>query len=251
MRTPVMAGNWKMNLTPEQSVGLARELVALVKDVTDVEIVICPTFVSLAAVAQAIAGTNVYLGAQNVHPKDSGAYTGEISPSMLKAVGCRYVIIGHSERREYFEESDAFINEKAKAVIAAGLIPIVCVGETLAQREADQTFDVVGRQLSGAFDGIDAQTAAGIIVAYEPVWAIGTGKTASPEQAQDVHAFIRGRLVAAYDEDTAAKIRIQYGGSVKADNVDDLMSRPDIDGALVGGASLKADSFARIAGFNR
>jgi triosephosphate isomerase len=246
-----MAGNWKMNLTPDEGVTLAKSLAELVKNVKNVEIVVCPTFVGLASVGEAIKGTNVFLGAQNVYPKDNGAYTGEISPGMLKAVGCRYVIIGHSERREYFNETDAFVNAKIKAALAAALIPIVCVGESLAQREADKTFEIVGNQIKGAFDGISAAEAAGMIIAYEPIWAIGTGKTASPQQAQDVHAFIRSQLAERFDHGTAENIRIQYGGSVKADNVDELMAKPDIDGALVGGASLKADGFARIAGFTR
>ena len=190
--------------------------------------------------------SNIGLGAQNVFWEDSGAFTGEISAPLLKEIGVQYVIIGHSERRQYFGETDETVNKKIKAVLAHGLTPIVCVGEVLKERESDQTFDVIQRQCEGAFSGLTAGEMEKIIIAYEPVWAIGTGKTATPAQAQDVHKFIRGLLAELYDEDVAQTVRIQYGGSVKPENSAELMSQPDIDGALVGGASLKADSFIGI-----
>lgn len=250
-RIPLIAGNWKMYKNLEESVELANTLKSLVKDVDDskVEIAICPTFVNLQAVSGVIKGSNIKLGAQNLYPKQEGAFTGEISPLMLRAAGCHYVIIGHSERREYFKETNEFINEKIKIAMEYGLVPILCVGEKLEQREKGITNDVVKDHVTGGLNGIPKDKVQHVVIAYEPVWAIGTGKTATKEQAQEVHKFIRDLLTGLYDAPTAQNIRIQYGGSVKPENAKALMSMPDIDGALVGGASLKADSFEAIIKF--
>ncbi len=248
MRKNVIAGNWKMNLGVADSIELIEKLSALVADAKNVEIVVCPSPTALYSVGTKL-GANVKLGSQNLYPVEKGAYTGEMSPTMIKEVGCTHCILGHSERREYFVESDEFVNEKVKACLKHEIVPIICVGESLEEREADKTFDKVGTQVVGAFKDIEAKDAAGMIIAYEPIWAIGTGKTASDEQAQEVHKFIRGEMVKLYDEATAEEIPILYGGSVKPDNVDGLMSQTDIDGALVGGASLKAEGFARIVKF--
>lgn len=235
----------------EESVQLASSLKALVKDVDEskAEIAVCPTFVNLQAVGNAIKGSNIKLGAQNMYPKNEGAFTGEISPVMLRAIGCHYVILGHSERRQYFHETNEFINEKVKTALEFGLFPILCVGEKLEEREKGITNDVVKDHVLGGLKGIPKDKMQHIVIAYEPVWAIGTGKTATKEQAQEVHKFIRETLAGLYDAQTAESVRIQYGGSVKPDNAKALMSMPDIDGALVGGASLKADSFEAIVKF--
>jgi len=251
MRKPFIAGNWKMNLTTREAVALAQKLVESLTGVADVEIGIAPVFTVLSAVAEVVRGSNVQLLAQNLFWVDSGAYTGEISGPMLKDVGCSHVIVGHSERRQYFGETDAGVNQKLKAAFASGLVPICCVGETLNEREQGKTKTIVERQLKGGLKDIPRADAARIVIAYEPVWAIGTGKTATPDQAQEVHAHIRRLLAGLYDHDLAEGIRIQYGGSVKADNVAELMRQPDLDGALVGGASLKADSFSAIVRFKR
>ncbi len=251
MRIPLIAGNWKMYKNLEESVELASTLKSLVKDVDEskAEIAVCPTFVNLQAVAGVIKGSNIRLGAQNLYPKNEGAFTGEISPVMLRSVGCHYVIIGHSERRQYFGETNEFINSKVKTALEFGLFPILCVGEKLEEREKGITNDVVKDHVTGGLKGIPKEKLPHIVIAYEPVWAIGTGKTATTEQAQEVHKFIRGVLTELYDAQTAESVRIQYGGSVKPDNAKALMSMPDIDGALVGGASLKADSFEAIIKF--
>jgi triosephosphate isomerase len=251
MRIPLIAGNWKMYKNLEESIELASTLKSLVKDVDEskAEIAICPVFVNLQAVAGVIKGSNIKLGAQNVYPKAEGAFTGEISPAMLRSVGCHYVIIGHSERREYFKETNEFINEKVKTVMEYGLLPILCVGEKLSDREKGTTNDVIRDHVTGGLKGITKEKVQHVVIAYEPVWAIGTGKTATTEQAQEVHKFIRGLLTELYDKPTAESMRIQYGGSVKPDNAKALMSMPDIDGALVGGAALKADSFEAIVKF--
>jgi triosephosphate isomerase len=246
MRTPIIAGNWKLNKTSAEAVGLVNEIKAAVGGVNDVEIVVCPVYPSLARVASAAAGSNIRVGAQNCYWEDAGAFTGEVSAPLLKAEGVEYVIIGHSERRQYFGETDVTVNKRIRAALAHGLTPIVCVGETLEEREAEETFKIVETQIRGALEGYGALEAVKMVLAYEPVWAIGTGKTASEEQAQEVHGFIRGLLTKLYNRSAADAIRIQYGGSVKADNIAGLIARPDIDGALVGGASLKADSFAAI-----
>lgn len=251
MRTPVIAGNWKMYLTPQRAFDLIDDLLPQIQNVKDVEVIVCPANPVLGMMAEKLSGTGIQMGGQNLYPKEEGAFTGENAPNMLKAVGCEYCILGHSERRQYFNETDEFINEKVKAAIQFELTPIICCGESLEQRENGDTLTVVGTQIKKAFQDVSAEDAENIIVAYEPIWAIGTGKTATPEMAQDVHAGIRSILENIYGIEVADKIRIQYGGSVKPDNVDALMAQPDIDGALVGGASLKADSFARLVNFEK
>ena len=230
----------------EEAKALVQALKDLVKDVTNVEIVVCPPFISLHAVKDVLAGSRIELGAQNVYWEKSGAFTGEVSAPMLKSVGCAYVIIGHSERRTYFAETDETVNKRIFAALAEGLKPIVCVGETLEERESGKTFEVIKRQIEGGLANLSVEQMASVVIAYEPVWAIGTGRTATPAQAQEVHAFIRKLLNDIFGQTTAEATRIQYGGSVKPDNAAELMSQPDIDGALVGGASLKADSFEKI-----
>lgn len=244
MRQKIIAGNWKMHKTVQQGLDFTNRLAGLVKD-EGVEVVLAPTFTALYAVAEAVKGTNIGLAAQNVHWEDEGAYTGEISAPMLKEIGCKYVIIGHSERRQYFGETDETVNKKVLAVLKHNLTPIICVGETLDQREQGVTRQVVRTQTLAALKGLDADTIAKLVIAYEPVWAIGTGKTASAEDAQDVIAYIRS-VIKELAGEAADKIRIQYGGSVKPANTAGLMSQPDIDGALVGGASLDPESFAGI-----
>ena len=246
MRTPIIAGNWKMNKRLEDAIALAEAVASATSDVKNVDVVVAPTFVCLASVASALEGTHVGVAAQNMHTATSGAFTGEISPTMLTDVGCGHVILGHSERRQFFGETDRGVNEKAKVALAHGLIPIICIGESLGEREAEQTMDKVSFQVTAALSGIGEEDITKVVLAYEPIWAIGTGKTATPEQAQEVHASIRALLAQLYSEDIAQQIRIQYGGSVKPANIADLISQPDIDGALVGGASLKADSFSQI-----
>lgn len=248
-RKPVIAGNWKMFNTTSEAATLVNELIPVVARFCDREIVVCPPFTALAAVRPMLGETGIKLGAQNVHWEDKGAFTGEISPAMLKDAGCDYVILGHSERRQFFAETDENINRKLKAVLKAGLIPIVCVGESLSEREAGITSTVVSRQIKIGLDGIDVENAKKIIIAYEPIWAIGTGRTASATDANAVCAFIRLTLTGMLGTPVADAIRIQYGGSVKPDNIDELMGSSDIDGALVGGASLKAADFGRIVGF--
>jgi triosephosphate isomerase len=249
MRTPIIAGNWKMNTVVEDAKALVQELKPLVSDVTDVEVVVCPPFVSLTSVAGVIKGSNIGLGAQNLYWEKSGAFTAEVSAPMLKSTGCTYVIIGHSERRAYFHETDETVNKRIFAALDEGLKPIVCVGETLEERESGQTFNVIKRQIIAGLANLSTEHMETVVIAYEPVWAIGTGKTATPEQAQEVHAFIRNLLAEMFGDTTAEETRIQYGGSVKPNNITALMSQADIDGALVGGASLKADSFAQIVKF--
>ena len=248
MRTPILAANWKMHKTQAEAVRFAAAFLPLVKDATAVEIVLAPPFTALARVADALAGSNVLLAAQNVNPEAQGAFTGEVSAAMLVDLGCRYAIVGHSERRALYGEDDALVARKARALLESGIRPIVCVGETLAQREAGRTLEVIAAQLAGSLSGLHAERAPEIVVAYEPVWAIGTGRTATPAIAQEVHAFVRERLAARFGA-AAQAMRIQYGGSVKPENVDDLMAQPDVDGALVGGASLDPEAFARIVRF--
>jgi len=246
-RKLISAGNWKMNKTVAEALDLIRGLKIELASVKEVDIVVCPPFTALSEVSKAILETkNIRLGAQNMSENNVGAFTGEIAAVMLKEFSVRYVILGHSERRQYQKESDALIAKKAAAVHAASLKPIVCVGETLAEREANQTEQVLDTQVRGSLAGLTKEQMAETVVAYEPVWAIGTGKTATTQQAQDAHAFIRGVIAKMFDDSVAKKVRIQYGGSVKPSNARELMSQPDVDGALVGGASLEARSFADI-----
>lgn len=246
MRKPIVAGNWKMNKTVADALSLVEGIKAELSDVQNVDVVLCPPFTALYAVRQSITGTAIDLGAQNAHWEKSGAYTGEISVEMLREIGCHYVILGHSERRQYFKETDEMVNRKAKAVLAAGLFPIVCVGETLEEREAGRTEPVVATQVRGSLAGLSANDLLRTVIAYEPVWAIGTGRTATPQQAQEVHALIRKWLAEMADLHVAQSVRIQYGGSVKPSNAKELFSQPDIDGGLIGGASLEARSFIDI-----
>ena len=246
MRKPIVAGNWKMNETPDEAEALAKGIVETVSDVGNVEVVICPPFTALERTAKVLAGTPIGLGAQNMHWESEGAYTGEVSGAMLLTCGCQYVILGHSERRTYFGETDATVNQRLKAALGCGLKPIVCVGETLEERKSEVTEKVVRKQVTGGFEGLSESAAAGTVLAYEPVWAIGTGLTATPEQAETVHAAIREVLGQLYSGDTADGIRIQYGGSMKPDNAADLLSQPNIDGGLIGGAALDAAAFAGI-----
>jgi len=249
MRKPLIAGNWKLFKTIAEATAMVNALKPLVAANNGVEIVVAPVFTALNRVSEALAGSNICLAAQDCYWEEEGAFTGEVAPKLLKDAGCSHVIIGHSERRQYFGETDATVNKKAKAAIAAGLTAIVCVGETLAEREADKTFTVIETQTKGGLEGIPVESLKHVVIAYEPVWAIGTGKTASDAQAQEVHAFIRDLVTKFFGQTAANGIRILYGGSVKPDNVNGLMSQKDIDGALVGGASLKADSFAAIVNF--
>jgi triosephosphate isomerase len=247
MRRFLIAGNWKMNLDRAGAVSLAREVAAGAGKVGGIDLAVCPPSVYLDAVAAALKGSSVALGAQNMYHEASGAFTGEISAAMLLDVGCRYVILGHSERRHILGETDQQINQKVHAALAAGLVPIVCVGELLAEREAGKTAEVIRTQFTGSLAGVSAEQMAGIVIAYEPVWAIGTGKVATPEQAQEVHNDLRKLIQAQYNTSVADQVRIQYGGSVKPSNAAELLAQPDIDGALVGGASLKASDFLGIA----
>ena len=241
-----IAGNWKMNNTAAQAVELINGINAQIAGETSVDVAVCPTFTALDASSKALAGSNVKLGAQNMYTKASGAYTGEISAEMLKEFNCTYVILGHSERREYFKETDAFINEKVKAVLENGMKPILCVGEKLEEREAGNTIAVVSKQTSEGMAGLSAEDAQKVVIAYEPVWAIGTGKTATPAMAQEVHAEIRKVLADLFGAEASENIQILYGGSMKPENADDLLKEKDIDGGLIGGAALKADSFVAL-----
>jgi triosephosphate isomerase len=246
MRRPFIAGNWKMHLDRGAAIALAAGVAHRAGEFANVDIAVCPPFVYLEAVAAALAGSPVALGAQNMYFRPHGAFTGEVSPPMLLNVGCKYVILGHSERRTVFRETNEDVNKKTQAAFAAGLIPIVCVGEQLAERDAGRTLEVVRQQLEGSLAGLSADQMAATVLAYEPVWAIGTGKVATPEQAEQVHADLRMMIETRYNAEVASKVRIQYGGSVKPDNARALLSQPNIDGALVGGASLKLDDFVGI-----
>jgi triosephosphate isomerase len=245
-RRPIIAGNWKMNKTVAEALDLVTKLKRELAAVKEVDIVVCPPFTALSDVSKAILDSNIRLGAQNMSENANGAFTGEIAASMLKEFSVRYVILGHSERRQYQAESNALVAKKALAAHAASLKPIVCIGETLEQREAGETTRVVGEQLKGSLAGLSKEQMSETVLAYEPVWAIGTGKTATSAQAQEVHAFIRKTIAELFGETTARHVRIQYGGSVKAANARELMNQPDVDGALVGGASLDDRSFADI-----
>ena len=245
-RRYIIAGNWKMNKTAAEAVGLARGIASEWGNEAGVEVVLCPPFTALESVAEILKDSSVLLGAQNMHPTGSGAYTGEVSAQMLRYFHVSYVILGHSERREYFAESDAFINEKVLAALGNDLKPILCVGETLEQREHGNTLEVVDAQVRGGLKQVTSEEAESLVIAYEPVWAIGTGKTATPEMAQEVHASIRGILADLFGSEPAEKIRIQYGGSMKPGNAGELLLQPDIDGGLIGGASLEVESFSGI-----
>jgi triosephosphate isomerase (TIM) len=249
MRVPFLAGNWKMYKTVRESVNLAEDLVKLTIGINDREVAICPPFTSLQAVGKAIDGSQVRLGAQNMHYQEKGAFTGEISPVMLKDLGCRYVILGHSERREKMGEQDQLINLKLKAALNYGLLPILCVGESLARREAGETKEWVKAQVEFDLEGLTPTEIEKLVIAYEPIWAIGTGKNDTPDSANDTIGMIRNLLAEKSSHDVAQKIRILYGGSVKAENIDSYMAMKEIDGALVGGASLEAASFTRIVKF--
>ena len=248
-RTPMIAGNWKMHLTS----GEAADLAAAIKKGLDPdlkhEVLLAPTFTALHAVHGALSGSRVFLSSQDVCWEEKGAFTGAVSPSQIKDAGCTHAIIGHSERRKIFLETDEVIKKKMKTAIKDGIVPVLCIGETLEERESQKTYKVLETQLVGAFAGITAAEAAKVVIAYEPVWAIGTGKTATPDQAQDAHVFVRKQMERIYGKDYAGAVRILYGGSVKAENIDELMAQGDIDGALVGGESLKADKFLRVIHF--
>jgi triosephosphate isomerase (TIM) len=248
MRKPIIAGNWKMYKTIKEAIelanGIKRELFKL--DFAAVDVVLCPAFTVLSEVAEVLTETDIGLGGQDLYWQNEGAFTGEVSAAMLKDAGCQYVIIGHSERRQFFGETNETVNKKIKAALNNSLIPIICVGENLQERESNNTFKVIQDHLYGGLADISAQDLLKTVIAYEPVWAIGTGKTATGEQAQEVHKYIRELLRKMYGEEVASNIRIQYGGSVKAENIAELIAKPDVDGALVGGASLKVDSFSTI-----
>lgn len=246
MRRPVIAGNWKMSKTTLEAVSLANELKKHLYDIDKVDIVICPPFTALSKVACVLDGSNISLGAQNMYFVKEGAFTGEISPLMLKDVGCQFVFIGHSERRQYFGETNESVNQKVKSALEFGLTPIVCVGERLEERRANQTLKVVEDHVKCCLKGLAAEDVLNIIIGYEPVWAIGTGHTATPNEAQEVHAFIRSLLKDTYGKEVSSAVRIEYGGSVRPDNIAELMRHPDIDGGLVGRLSLKPKSFVQI-----
>jgi triosephosphate isomerase (TIM) len=248
-RRPIIAGNWKMNKTTVEARDLTSKLIPLIAQIKERDIVLAPPFTALQSVAGVIKGTGIALSAQNLHWEDKGAFTGEISAEMLLDLGCKYVIIGHSERRQFFSENDETVNKKLRQALNKGLLPIVCVGETLKEREAGKANEVIERQVTGALKGVTAVEMQKVIIAYEPVWAIGTGKTATPDQANEIHSFIRKKSEIVYGKEIAGALRIQYGGSVTPENVSTLMAMPDIDGALVGGASLKPESFAALVNF--
>ncbi len=249
MRRPFIAGNWKMYKTNREAEKTVQDLKDKLKEVKSVDVMIAPPYTALSLAAGITDGSNIYLGAQNVHYENEGAYTGEISPPMLVSAGCQYVIIGHSERRQYFGCTDKDVNLRLKSAVTAGLKPVVCIGEKLEERESGKTFEVLSAQLSGSLKNLSEEEKNVLIVAYEPVWAIGTGKTATPDMAEEAHKYIRGKLADMYGRPFASGVRILYGGSVKPDNIKDLMAQDNIDGALVGGASLDADSFSQIVKF--
>lgn len=247
MRKPIVGGNWKMNRgTPTESKEMLKNFIPLIKDIKNVDVVIVPPFTSLISAFEILKGTNVKLGAQNMYHEEVGAFTGEISPKFLKEIGVEYVILGHSERRDIFNESDVLINRKLKRALSVSLKPIVCIGEHLEEREAGKTKDVIEFQINKSFKDLNKDQIIKTVIAYEPIWAIGTGKTATPDQAEEIHVFIREIISQKYDQETANSVRIQYGGSVKPNNAEVLFSKENIDGGLVGGASLQAESLADI-----
>lgn len=250
MRKPIIAGNWKMNMTPSQAKELVTALIPLVKDAA-CDVVVCPPYVDIALVAELVKGTNIQVGAQNIHWAEKGAFTGEISAAMLKEAGAAYAIIGHSERRQYFGETDATVNSRTKAALAAGIVPIICVGESLEQREKGETDAVVSGQVKADLADIPGEAVAGLVIAYEPIWAIGTGKTATDEQANETIGLIRETIASLYGQAVADQVRIQYGGSMNPKNVKGLMAQPQIDGGLIGGASLKAADFAQVVNYDK
>jgi len=246
MRKPVIAGNWKMYKTYDDTKDFCEDLKENLKDLQAVSVIVCPPFTSLSAARKVLSGSNIYIGAQNLYPQKEGAYTGEISPLMLKNAGCRYVIIGHSERRQYFQESNEFIKDKVKSAFAYSLIPILCVGETLKERAENKTKEIIESQVKAVINFLNAEEAKQLIVAYEPVWAIGTGKNSSPEDAEEVIAFIRNLIKQKFNNETSQRIRLLYGGSVKPEIIGEFIKKENIDGALVGGASLSVESFTKI-----
>ena len=247
MRRPFIAGNWKMNLDRASAVALAKALVEKAKSVDDVDLAVCPPSIYLDAVGSVVAGSKIALGAQNMYHESEGAYTGEISASMLRDLGCQYVILGHSERRHILHETSEQVNDKVYAALEGGLVPIVCVGELLAERENGRSLSVIRRQFDGSLSGLSAEQMAKVVIAYEPVWAIGSGKVpATPQQAEQIHLDLRKIIEERYNREVAETVRIQYGGNVKPENAADLLAQPNIDGALVGGASLKAEKFLGI-----
>ena len=250
MRKPIIAGNWKMNMTPSQAKELVTDLIPLVKDAA-CDVVVCPPYVDIALVAELVKGTNIQVGAQNIHWAEKGAFTGEISAAMLKEAGAAYAIIGHSERRQYFGETDATVNSRTKAALAAGIVPIICVGESLEQREKGETDAVVSGQVKADLADIPGEAVAGLVIAYEPIWAIGTGKTATDEQANETIGLIRETIASLYGQAVADQVRIQYGGSMNPNNVKGLMAQAQIDGGLIGGASLKAPDFAQVVNYDK
>ena len=250
MRKPIIAGNWKMNMTPSEAKKLVSELIPLVQD-AGCEVVVCPPYVDIALVAELVQGTNIKVGAQNIHWAEKGAFTGEISAAMLQEAGAQYAIVGHSERRQYFGETDETVNSRAKAAIAAGIIPIVCVGESLEQRERGETASVVSSQVKAGLAGIPGAEVENLVIAYEPIWAIGTGRTATDDQANETIGLIRSTVASLYGQESAQKVRIQYGGSMNPQNAKGLMAQPEIDGGLIGGASLKAQDFAQVVHYDR
>ena len=250
MRKPIIAGNWKMNMTPSQAKELVTDLIPLVKDAA-CDVVVCPPYVDIALVAELVKGTNIQVGAQNIHWAEKGAFTGEISAAMLKEAGAAYAIIGHSERRQYFGETDATVNSRTKAALAAGIVPIICVGESLEQREKGETDAVVSGQVKADLADIPGEAVAGLVIAYEPIWAIGTGKTATDEQANETIGLIRETIASLYGQAVADQVRIQYGGSMNPKNVKGLMAQPQIDGGLIGGACLKAADFAQVVNYDK
>jgi triosephosphate isomerase len=251
MRRPLIVGNWKLHKTLEEALELVNGIKAGTEQNEDVDVAVAPVFTALSVARAALAKSRIGLAAQNCYPENQGAFTGEVSPALLKDIGCRYVIVGHSERRQLFHEDGALINAKVKAVIGEGLEAILCIGETLDERQAGTTFDILTGQIKEGLKDVSGEAMRQVVIAYEPVWAIGTGQTATPEQAEEVHAFIRTLLAELYNTDLAQTVRILYGGSVKPGNVDNLMAQPNLDGALVGGASLKSEDFNRIVNFQK
>ena len=250
MRRKVIAGNWKMNMLPNEAISMITELAPLVKN-AELEVVLCVPYIDLFYSLLTAQGTNIKIGAQNMHYEEKGAYTGEISAKMLKSIGVEYVIIGHSERRQYFKETDETVNKKIKAAFENGLKPIVCVGETLEEREAGKAFEIIEEQAQKALEGLTAEQVADTIIAYEPIWAIGTGKTATSEDANEACKKIREKIAKIYGQNVAERVIIQYGGSMKPENAKELLEMSDIDGGLIGGASLKAESFAKIVNYDK